>query len=127
MLDQFAVKTSIFTPLFERFVQNWRQPRRYLITLRDGESRVGIPLAHTYASPEAPDSFLLTWEEGTFVAVPFSDLDRVEEIMGDAPVWALAERSGGPRALPKFGSARGRVLMAPDFDEPLDDFADYMP
>jgi hypothetical protein len=89
MLDQFAVKTSIFTPLFERFVQNWRQPRRYLITLRDGESRVGIPLAHTYASPEAPDSFLLTWEEGTFVAVPFSDLDRVEEIMGDAPVWAL--------------------------------------
>jgi hypothetical protein len=28
---------------------------------------------------------------------------------------------------PKFGSARGRVQMAPDFDAPLDDFADYVP
>ena len=27
---------------------------------------------------------------------------------------------------PKFGSARGRVHMAPDFDAPLDDFADYV-
>jgi antitoxin (DNA-binding transcriptional repressor) of toxin-antitoxin stability system len=28
---------------------------------------------------------------------------------------------------PKFGSARGRVKMAPDFDAPIDDFADYLP
>jgi len=28
---------------------------------------------------------------------------------------------------PRFGSARGRVQMAPDFDAPLDDFADYVP
>jgi antitoxin (DNA-binding transcriptional repressor) of toxin-antitoxin stability system len=27
---------------------------------------------------------------------------------------------------PKFGSVRGRVQMAPDFDAPLDDFADYV-
>lgn len=81
MFDQFAVKTSIFTPLFERFVQNWRQPRRYLITLRDGESRVGIPLAHTYTRPEDPDTFLLPWQ-GTLVAIPFSEIDRVEEIRG---------------------------------------------
>ena len=27
---------------------------------------------------------------------------------------------------PKFGSARGRVRMAPDFDAPLDDFAEYV-
>lgn len=26
----------------------------------------------------------------------------------------------------KVGSARGQVWMADDFDEPLDDFADYM-
>jgi antitoxin (DNA-binding transcriptional repressor) of toxin-antitoxin stability system len=31
------------------------------------------------------------------------------------------------KARPTFGSARGRVQMAPDFDAPLDDFADYMP
>lgn len=28
---------------------------------------------------------------------------------------------------PRFGSARGQVWMADDFDEPLDDFAPYMP
>lgn len=27
---------------------------------------------------------------------------------------------------PKFGSAKGMFKMAPDFDEPLDDFKDYM-
>jgi hypothetical protein len=26
----------------------------------------------------------------------------------------------------KFGVLRGRVWMAPDFDEPLEDFKDYM-
>jgi len=31
-----------------------------------------------------------------------------------------------PHPRPKFGSARGRVHMAPDFDAPLDDFADYV-
>jgi hypothetical protein len=30
------------------------------------------------------------------------------------------------RPRPKFGSARGRVRLAPDFDLPLDDFADYV-
>ncbi len=29
------------------------------------------------------------------------------------------------RPRPRFGSARGRVKMAPDFDAPLDDFAEY--
>ena len=27
---------------------------------------------------------------------------------------------------PQFGSAKGMIKMAPDFDEPLDDFKDYM-
>jgi hypothetical protein len=31
-----------------------------------------------------------------------------------------------PQSRPKFGSAAGRVHMAPDFDAPLDDFADYV-
>jgi hypothetical protein len=30
------------------------------------------------------------------------------------------------RPRPNFGSARGRVKLAPDFDLPLDDFADYI-
>jgi hypothetical protein len=27
---------------------------------------------------------------------------------------------------PKFGSAEGKIEMSADFDEPLDDFKDYM-
>ncbi|GAB3905047.1 hypothetical protein GCM10028803_35350 [Larkinella knui] len=27
---------------------------------------------------------------------------------------------------PVFGSAKGQFKMSPDFDKPLDDFADYM-
>ena len=27
---------------------------------------------------------------------------------------------------PKFGSAKGLIKMSPDFDEPLDDFKEYM-
>ncbi len=30
-------------------------------------------------------------------------------------------------ARPQFGNARGQVTMSEDFDEPLDDFANYMP
>jgi antitoxin (DNA-binding transcriptional repressor) of toxin-antitoxin stability system len=31
------------------------------------------------------------------------------------------------RPVPKFGSARGLIKMSEDFDEPIEDFADYMP
>ncbi len=31
------------------------------------------------------------------------------------------------RQYPKYGSAKGLVEMSDDFDEPLEDFADYMP
>ena len=27
---------------------------------------------------------------------------------------------------PVFGSAKGRIYMSPDFDEPLEEFAEYM-
>jgi hypothetical protein len=27
---------------------------------------------------------------------------------------------------PKFGCAKGEIYMSPDFDEPLDDFKEYM-
>ncbi len=28
---------------------------------------------------------------------------------------------------PKFGCAKGSFVLSPDFDEPLDDFKEYMP
>jgi antitoxin (DNA-binding transcriptional repressor) of toxin-antitoxin stability system len=32
-----------------------------------------------------------------------------------------------PERHPQFGSAKGLIKMANDFDAPLDDFAEYMP
>ena len=46
-------------------------------------------------------------------------LDENEQAVQLIPV-TIAQ---GPR---KAGSARGLVKMAPDFDEPLDDFNEYM-
>lgn len=31
-----------------------------------------------------------------------------------------------PTHKPKFGSAKGKIKIAPDFDEPLEDFKEYM-
>lgn len=30
------------------------------------------------------------------------------------------------KVIPQFGSAKGKITLSPDFDEPLDDFKDYM-
>ena len=35
-------------------------------------------------------------------------------------------RSGDPDPLKGFGCLRGKIWISPDFDEPLDDFKDYM-
>jgi prevent-host-death family protein len=39
------------------------------------------------------------------------------------PLVRLVPVSGGRRRVP--GSAKGQITIAPDFDAPLDDFADY--
>lgn len=30
------------------------------------------------------------------------------------------------KKIPKFGCAKGQIYISPDFDEPLEDFKDYM-
>ena len=44
---------------------------------------------------------------------------QVEIIVLETPAKAL------PPSSPKAGSAKGKVFIAPDFDAPLDDFAEY--
>ena len=46
---------------------------------------------------------------------------------GDKPVARLVPVPAGPpdRPQPRFGSAKGLVTVPPDFDEPLEDFAEY--
>jgi antitoxin (DNA-binding transcriptional repressor) of toxin-antitoxin stability system len=54
---------------------------------------------------------------------------RGEEVLigePDAPTVKLVPVScQKPR--PQFGSARGKIFMADDFDAPVSDFAEYMP
>jgi predicted CopG family antitoxin len=39
----------------------------------------------------------------------------------------VQKKSGKKRKItPIFGSAKGKIKMAPDFDAPLDDFNEYM-
>ncbi len=42
------------------------------------------------------------------------------------PVEAAAQSAPGEESLKGFGCLRGKIRMAPDFDEPLEDFKDYM-
>lgn len=39
----------------------------------------------------------------------------------------IVERKPELRRKPKFGSAKGTFKMAADFDNPMEDFSEYMP
>ena len=36
------------------------------------------------------------------------------------------DKKSNIKIVPKFGSAKGMITLAPDFDAPLEDFKDYM-
>ena len=40
---------------------------------------------------------------------------------------ATKRRKSSKKKKPRFGSGKGMFVMKPDFDEPLDDFKEYMP
>ena len=44
---------------------------------------------------------------------------------GETPL-AKIVAAEAPKPKARFGSAKGSIWMAPDFDEPLEDFKDYM-
>jgi len=56
---------------------------------------------------QAGESVVIVWDDHAVQLVPI------------APPKAV-------RPQPRFGSAAGQVHMAPDFDAPLEDFAEYM-
>ena len=41
-------------------------------------------------------------------------------------VTATLEAASASKARPRFGCLAGKIHLAPDFDEPLEDFQDYM-
>ena len=47
------------------------------------------------------------------------------ELASQSPSHEDSSDSSKPK--PTFGSGRGKIALAPDFDEPLEEFEDYMP
>jgi len=37
-----------------------------------------------------------------------------------------SSKNGEKKIVPTFGSLKGKIHLSPDFDEPLEDFKDYM-
>ena len=53
----------------------------------------------------------------------------VETIVIEAVAWYVGGKvpeSGGARKPRQAGTAKGTIIMGPDFDDPLEDFKDYM-
>lgn len=51
---------------------------------------------------------------------------EVSEFIDTLVIKAKKEKKAVKLAQPKFGSAKGMFKMRNDFDEPLDDFKEYM-
>ena len=64
------------------------------------------------------------------LALLLEDVKRGEEVVvtdHNQPVARIVPIKETPvRPRPRFGALKGKILLAPDFDEPLDDFRDYM-
>ncbi len=52
-----------------------------------------------------------------------SEVDRFMDLLITK---AKSEKKVKDRPKPKFGSGKGMFIMQPDFDEPLEDFKEYM-
>lgn len=54
------------------------------------------------------------------------DLPELEPLVGKKVEITVVEEPDEPAKVgPKAGSAKGQIEMSPDFDAPLDDFAEY--
>jgi hypothetical protein len=52
---------------------------------------------------------------------------NLKQEVSDFVDFLLLKSSGkNKKIVPQFGSAKGKIKMSPDFDEPLDDFKEYM-
>lgn len=51
---------------------------------------------------------------------------NLKKEVNDFVDFLLSKSKPGTKKPAKFGSAKGKIKMSADFDEPLDDFKDYM-
>jgi len=52
--------------------------------------------------------------------------EEVQKQVSDFIEFLMSKRKKSQVRQPVFGSAKGRIQMSADFDEPLDDFKEYM-
>ena len=69
-------------------------------------------------------------DQAAELALLLEEVKRGEEVVvtdHNLPVAKIVPfKESPPRPRPRFGALKGKILLAPDFDEPLDDFRDYM-
>ena len=53
-------------------------------------------------------------------------IDVPREVPAGQVILTFTPAVSEPKKIPVFGCAKGQFKMAPDFDEPLEDFKDYM-
>ncbi|OFX19161.1 MAG: hypothetical protein A2033_02045 [Bacteroidetes bacterium GWA2_31_9] len=66
--------------------------------------------------------------ENTYISGKLSYLpDSLKSEVNDFIEFLLSKRKIKiKKKQPKYGCAKGQIYISPDFDEPLDDFKDYM-
>ena len=62
----------------------------------------------------------------TFVCLIGVQAIEVAEVSDFVDFLATKRRKSQEKKKPRFGSGKGMFVMKPDFDEPLDDFKEYM-
>ncbi len=72
------------------------------VALKEAESR----LSELIGKVEEGEDVIITKDDGSAFKIIYLPLDK---------------------PYPKFGSAKGLIEMSDDFDEPLEDFKEYMP
>lgn len=61
-----------------------------------------------------------------FTSLPEDLQEKASEYIASLKRERLLKQHGGKLPPRQFGLHKGKYIMAPDFDEPLDDFKDYM-
>ena len=58
--------------------------------------------------------------------ISYLSSDLVSEVNDFVDFLLAKKRKTNKKKQPQFGCAKGKIYMSPDFDEPLDDFKEYM-
>jgi hypothetical protein len=61
-----------------------------------------------------------------YTKISYLPTDLKSEVNDFVDFLLTKRKKGFKQKQPKFGCAKGQIYISPDFDEPLDDFKEYM-